>query len=606
MITMVRLVSLVIPIFVVVSLVSPSISWSQGVGTVLGSPNSLTPSCANTWYIDYESGNDASAGTRQYPWKSHPYMQSWTGHYSHTAGDCFIFKGGVVWPAATLTLNIATAGNSSSYDYYGVDRTWYIGERWKRPIFDAQGTVPYPANQMIHIMCDSSGFEGYVTIDSIEIRGFLINNTAAAAGVLLSNCHDVMINNVDIHDWQLTSNAGSTDANNRGGVGHGVSAGTSIARTVVQNSHIHNEKGCLRATIIMARRTKNVATVTVSAPVIANWIANGSTKIIVAGVSNASFNTGADVQNTTDVSSTTFSYFNSGPDVSTFITDGSVKSACGVSIQNIQTVAYNEVHGTAQFILHGGMDVHDNYVHDNWGTYCNCGSTNNLFIDGWDGAVTPTHNSSYVYRNKIVNSNLGTSFYPVPCTNNYASYANVSIYFFNNVMIWTRMHTSNYAVNIDPIHCGTTSNVTIYVLNNIFRLTSSDRTACGRITPRPGNRISNLSIMNNHCIFDGEIPYQVNGEYLENAALIKANHTETNASATANGYTESNLYMQSSAASPTAKAGVNLTNLCSGMLTALCQDINLKPRQTSGNWDIGASIALSNPPPSFPQNLKVK
>jgi hypothetical protein len=40
--------------------------------------------------------------------------------------------------------------------------------------------------------------------------------------------------------------------------------------------------------------------------------------------------------------------------------------------------------------------------------------------------------------------------------------------------------------------------------------------------------------------------------------------------------------------SPLIKAGVNLTALCNGELTALCKDINGVQRPVTGSWDIGA------------------
>lgn len=592
-----RLIFLVIPFFALAVLASAPNAVAQGVGTVLGIPNSLTPSCAHTFYIDFESGNDVNPGTKLSPWKSHPYMQSWKGRYSHTAGDCFIFKGGIIWPAAAFTMRLLAPGIAGAYDYYGVDQKWFTGRSWTRPIFDAEDTAPSNIH-MVHIPCDSGGFPGaYITIDSFELRGLLIDSASAAASILLSNCHDVMINNANIHGWRMTSNGGAKDANNRGGVGHGVSSGTSIANTVVQNSLIHDEEGCLRANIIQASRSGNIATVTVSPEIMSNWTAaTGSTKIVVNGVSDKSFNTNKDVQNTTSVSRATFSYHNVGPDVGTFATSGTVKSACGISIQYIQTVANNVVHDTATFLLHGGQDVHDNYVYDNWGTYCNCGSTNNMFIDAWDGTITPTHDS-YVYRNTIINSNLGTSYYPVPCTNGYTG---VTMYFFDNLMVWHDTHPSNYAVNVDPIHCGLTADVSVYILNNTFRLAPSDTTACGRVTPRPGNRIANLIYKNNHCIFDGVIPYNFDGEHLKNSALMATNRVETNISATTNGYKESNLFMPTSAISPTVNAGVNLTSLCSGTLTALCFDLGVRSRPASGDWNIGAK---RYPRPSYPGRL---
>jgi hypothetical protein len=135
-------------------------------------------------------------------------MNGFSGSYSHSAGDRFIFKGGVTWPNSALGLLITNSGSSSSNrDYYGVDKTWFVGASWARPIFDCGGIA----------MTNSEAVRGspirvdghYVEIDSIEIIGFVIANGRAFyhCGVLPHQAYDVLIKNVYIHDWvvQTTS-----------------------------------------------------------------------------------------------------------------------------------------------------------------------------------------------------------------------------------------------------------------------------------------------------------------------------------------------------------------------------------------------------------------
>lgn len=63
-----------------------------------------------TYYIDYASGSDANAGTSTgSPWKHCPSMEPFSGSYSHSDGDVFVFKGGVTWPNAALPLYITQA-----------------------------------------------------------------------------------------------------------------------------------------------------------------------------------------------------------------------------------------------------------------------------------------------------------------------------------------------------------------------------------------------------------------------------------------------------------------------------------------------------------------
>src|SRR6185437_8845986 len=79
--------------------------------------------------------------------------------YTHQAGDDFIFKGGVTWPAACFSMTISGSGSSASTvsgfgaaptingaDYYGVDLNWFAGSSFTRPIFDLANTTPSGTN----------------------------------------------------------------------------------------------------------------------------------------------------------------------------------------------------------------------------------------------------------------------------------------------------------------------------------------------------------------------------------------------------------------------------------------------------------------------------
>jgi hypothetical protein len=49
-------------------------------------------------YIDFESGNDANPGTRQEPWKHHPWDPAAKGQAAASKGvDTYVFKRGVVY-----------------------------------------------------------------------------------------------------------------------------------------------------------------------------------------------------------------------------------------------------------------------------------------------------------------------------------------------------------------------------------------------------------------------------------------------------------------------------------------------------------------------------
>lgn len=165
-----------------------------------------------TFYIDYASGSNSNPGTKTSPWKTHPYMSHSAGcdsssgpAYTHAAGDRFIFKGGVTWPAACFTLTVAAGGTASAQDYYGVDQTWFNGSSWTRPLWDINYISVY------YVVNASSSDSGYTTFDNIEIQHQGIQANVAegydsqeafnfyygATGTILENLY--------IHDW-ATSN----------------------------------------------------------------------------------------------------------------------------------------------------------------------------------------------------------------------------------------------------------------------------------------------------------------------------------------------------------------------------------------------------------------
>jgi hypothetical protein len=155
-----------------------------------------------TYYIDYASGLDSNNGTSNgSPWKHHPYMVGWSGSYSHSAGDIFIFKGGETWPYDCFPLTLRAGGSAGSPDQYTVDHTWYSGASWSRPIFNGGqrvggGTATQGANgrlitdggtnisnlvfdnlemQDVGNPSDGSGSAFYLSGSSVEVKNCKIN-----------------------------------------------------------------------------------------------------------------------------------------------------------------------------------------------------------------------------------------------------------------------------------------------------------------------------------------------------------------------------------------------------------------------------------------------
>ncbi len=153
-----------------------------------------------TYYIDYGAADDSANGTSTgTPWKRCPGMQGFAGSYSHSAGDRFIFKGGITWPNSVFRFVIANSGSSGNIDYYGVDISYYTGGSWARPIFDLEGSQVSGTNQVIFIQ-----LEDYITIDNIEIKNFY---WAGAQGwpnahlIRIDRVSYLTLQNLYIHSW---------------------------------------------------------------------------------------------------------------------------------------------------------------------------------------------------------------------------------------------------------------------------------------------------------------------------------------------------------------------------------------------------------------------
>jgi len=200
---------------------------------------------ANTYYIDYASGSNSNNGlSKSAPWKSHPYMACGTAPtYTHAAGDQFILKGGVTWPASCFTMAIANGGSSSAQDYYGVDKTWFNGSSWTRPLWDLNYTVE------TWVVEATSANSGYMTFDNIEIAhqgiSFPVSfGTGQAFSFRNGGRTGTILENMYIHDWASPNNiaAGSTDYDDGAidGGGAGADPGNSVR---LLNSTITDQNG---------------------------------------------------------------------------------------------------------------------------------------------------------------------------------------------------------------------------------------------------------------------------------------------------------------------------------------------------------------------------
>lgn len=199
--------------------------------SVIAQPAAV-PSPGGSYYIDYATGVDTNAGTKAAPWKRHPYMRGWAGSYAPQAGDRYIFKGGVIWPSATLPLRPTVSGATSNPTYYGIDSTWFTGAAWARPCFDGE----YAVSTGIDI-----GSLSWMTFEGLELKrvtsssnyGYGLIQGGAPSNILLKNCY--------LHGWQTTS--GTDDAH--GGVIMG-SYSSGVNTLVMEGCEIENAENQAR------------------------------------------------------------------------------------------------------------------------------------------------------------------------------------------------------------------------------------------------------------------------------------------------------------------------------------------------------------------------
>lgn len=189
-----------------------------------------------TYYIDYTSGNDANAGTSTAAaWKRHPYMAGWTGSYSHSAGDRFIFKGGETWPNACFPITVAAGGSSESWDYYGYTNNWYSGGSWSQPVLNAQTNAIGTGAGNIMV---SFTYRSYITLDNFDFSGYYWDSDHQGYGqsmVAMSEASFISVINCTFHNWTHgTYASGTSDQNSFIVVGttYGYYPGTMISNCV--------------------------------------------------------------------------------------------------------------------------------------------------------------------------------------------------------------------------------------------------------------------------------------------------------------------------------------------------------------------------------------
>lgn len=190
------------------------------------------PIHATTYYIS-AIGSDSNNGTTKITsWLHAPGMTSCTGvcnSTTPTGGDNFIFRGGDTWHFGNTGASPYVGakegwtwnwtGTSGNVIYIGVDKTWFSGGSWVKPImsgdnalstsFASSCTYDYNTTpQLINI----PGGNAYVTLDNLEISGVCWSGQLGGDDLGMINVdggttNHITISNIYCHGWTMTSSA---------------------------------------------------------------------------------------------------------------------------------------------------------------------------------------------------------------------------------------------------------------------------------------------------------------------------------------------------------------------------------------------------------------
>jgi hypothetical protein len=187
----------------------------------------LTSVTAFAQHIHYIAGNgsDSNNGTSETtPWLHAPGMTGCTSNcasYSPAAGDQIILRGGDTWhfsgggSPVGLPWTWTASGASGSHIYVGVDKTWFTGGSWNRPILTGDNALSI--NPVGSCANTNSGFftqsGSYVDFDNVEFTGMCSSGSDGHGALSCSsNCddpqvtmnqgtHDSVFENLYFHGW---------------------------------------------------------------------------------------------------------------------------------------------------------------------------------------------------------------------------------------------------------------------------------------------------------------------------------------------------------------------------------------------------------------------
>jgi hypothetical protein len=209
-------------------------SYLNSSGTTLVTLASL--GVTNCYYIAAD-GSDSNDGlSESSPWAHSPGMSTCTENCAAVipaAGQGFIFRGGDTWNGSNLGITWKWSGTPTNPIYIGVDKTWYSGSSWTRPIWTCGGVNCTGGTIAWYFASGNS----YIIVDNFEATGFYVNQTGNPGAYVFGACgQNQTYENMYVHGW-------STDPNPQGTYGtvfHGCN-GNSIKGTVMRYNVIDGQ-----------------------------------------------------------------------------------------------------------------------------------------------------------------------------------------------------------------------------------------------------------------------------------------------------------------------------------------------------------------------------
>jgi hypothetical protein len=141
------------------------------------------------------NGSDSNSGTSESsPWAHVPGQAGCSGTCASTtpgAGQGFIMRGGDIWTNTSLPLTWTWSGTSANPSYIGVDRSWYSGGSWNRPVFDSL------KNSISGAYFANFNGSQWAILDNIEMRSMTDSHGAYVA--CSDNCPSDVFENLYLH-----------------------------------------------------------------------------------------------------------------------------------------------------------------------------------------------------------------------------------------------------------------------------------------------------------------------------------------------------------------------------------------------------------------------